>query len=469
MKIAIDSVKEFLASDADRVSSDISEHDKALLTCVCFVPEKEIELPEKPSPKYIAKIFYQKILDESMDIRIKQNGYIMLYYAGYWAEITEILLRRAIYLYCVSIGAETCQTSAFVQTTLAELTIQREIFYEKKIASKDGYVYLNMRSCVLRISENGKVAKLPHDKEYGFAYKLSYDYDPKATCNNFDAYFNKVLPDTQLQKICLQFLAYCLMPHLNLEKSLILLGSGSNGKSVFFNITKALFGEYNVTSYSLLSLTDETGYTRAKIEGKLVNYASEISFKANRTDYFKALISGEPIEARLPYKNPYLVKNYARMIFNANELPNTDDTTHGYFRRFIIVPFKVKIKESEKDARLAEKIIRTDLAGIFNKVLQEIPELLKNLSFENSVKVQRELANYEVDNNNVFFFIKNKPLKKDPHNEILCTELYQTYKAFCIEYGFKAFSYRAFLKHLEKKIKTKKTREGKVAYARIPI
>ena len=36
---------------------------------------------------------------------------------------------------------------------------------------------------------------------------------------------------------------------------------------------------------------------------------------------FKTLISGEPIGARLPYKNPFLMEDYAKLMFNTNELP----------------------------------------------------------------------------------------------------------------------------------------------------
>jgi len=32
-------------------------------------------------------------------------------------------------------------------------------------------------------------------------------------------------------------------------------------------------------------------------------------------------LSGEPVEARLPYGQPFILKQYAKLIFNCNELP----------------------------------------------------------------------------------------------------------------------------------------------------
>ena len=48
------------------------------------------------------------------------------------------------------------------------------------------------------------------------------------------------------------------------------------------------------------TITDQNGYYRAMIGDKLVNYASEINRKLDPS-FFKQLVSGEPIEARLPY------------------------------------------------------------------------------------------------------------------------------------------------------------------------
>jgi putative DNA primase/helicase len=49
---------------------------------------------------------------------------------------------------------------------------------------------------------------------------------------------------------------------------------------------------------------------------------------------FKALASGEPIEARLPYGEPFMLKNYARLIFNTNELPREIEHNDAFLGAF---------------------------------------------------------------------------------------------------------------------------------------
>ena len=95
---------------------------------------------------------------------------------------------------------------------------------------------------------------------------------------------------------------------------------------------------------------------RAMIANKLVNYASEINGKVEAS-IFKQLVSGEPVEARLPYGNPFIMSDYAKLIFNCNDLPRDVEQTEAYFRRFLIIPFNVTIPEHVQDKQLAKKII----------------------------------------------------------------------------------------------------------------
>jgi putative DNA primase/helicase len=115
----------------------------------------------------------------------------------------------------------------------------------------------------------------------------------------------------------------------------------------------------------LQELTDQSGYYRAGISKKLANYASEISRQMN-SDLFKKLASGEPFTARHIYESPLEVFNYAKMIFNVNELTKDIEQTNAFFRRFLIVPFNITIPESEQNKELHRNIIDNELAGVFN-------------------------------------------------------------------------------------------------------
>ena len=106
---------------------------------------------------------------------------------------------------------------------------------------------------------------------------------------------------------------------LNLEKCLFNYGTGDNGKSVVFNVITALFGSQNITYCSLENLAKHDSYL-AQLNNKLLNFSSETSHFVD-SELLKKLASKEPIEVMRKYENPIQMTDYARLAFNANELP----------------------------------------------------------------------------------------------------------------------------------------------------
>jgi putative DNA primase/helicase len=79
--------------------------------------------------------------------------------------------------------------------------------------------------------------------------------------------------------------------------------------------------------------------------------------------------------------NHFILKQYAKLIFNCNELPKDVEHTNAYFRRFLIIPFDVTIPPHEQDKNLHTKIIENELSGVFNWVLEGLNRLLEQKRF----------------------------------------------------------------------------------------
>ena len=251
---------------------------------------------------------------------------------------------------------------------------------------------------------------------------------------------------------------------MKLEKTLLLYGQGANGKSVFYEVVRHLLGEQNTSEYSLQNLTDNAGYQRAMIANKLVNYASEINGKL-QASIFKKLVSGEPVEARLPYGRPFIIKDYAKLVFNCNELPKDVEQSNAFFRRFLIIPFNVIIPENEQDKQLATKIINSELSGIFNWVLEGLNRLLlqKQFTFSETVKQSRE--QYEKESDSVKMFLDENDYQPSSSSYITIKEFYSEYREFCINDGYIPINKINFTKRLKNgQIHTEKKNIGKVAY-----
>lgn len=326
-------------------------------------------------------------------------------------------------------------------------------------------ILINLKNGTFEVTPDG-IKLNPFRHEDFMTYQLPFEYDPEATAPLFEDYLNKVLPEQELQYILAEYMGYIFIRSstLKLEKTLLLYGTGANGKSVFYEITRSLFGEQNTSEYSLQSLTNDNGYYRAMIANKLINYASEINGKLEAS-VFKQLVSGEPVEARLPYGKPFTITQYAKLIFNCNELPKDVEQTDAYFRRFLIIPFEVTIPEEEQNKKLAHDIIANELSGVFNWVLKGLNRLLMSGNFTQSETVNRIRAQYESESDSVKLFLDDKGYQSSPTEWVATREVYPHYRTFCQENGFQPINKSDFAKRLERlKIIIAKKNIGQVAY-----
>ena len=271
-------------------------------------------------------------------------------------------------------------------------------------------------------------------------YQLPFAYDANAKCPLFDSYLLKVLPDESSRLIIQEYSGF-IFTDLNLEKCLVLTGTGSNGKSVFFNIINALIGKDNILNYSLGLFVHE--YNRAKLVNVLLNYCSEKGFDLN-PDTFKALISGEPVQAREIYGKPFTLRNKVKFIINCNELPRETESTEAFFRRFIIILFDVKITDSEKDIDLANKIIEAELPGVFNWLLIGLNRIVQQQEFTWSEKADKALGEFRKQADSVQLYIEEHGWIPSESNKEALTELYSRYKDFCRDDGYKAVGKNKF-------------------------
>ena len=270
---------------------------------------------------------------------------------------------------------------------------------------------LNLGNGTLKV-ENGERKMFPYSKEDYFYYTLGFNYDANAKCLLFDKFLCQSIPNQELQDIVAEYLGTIFIPNqantFQSEKFLAMQGKGSNGKGVLTKILTALFGKENVTSFGLDDLTDTQGNSRAMIENKLLNIASETGRKLNDNN-FKILASGEEIMVKRLFKDVSLMSDYAKIIVSINKSFYGGDKTHAYYRRFMIIPFDNVIAEEDKDKRLADKIIATELSGVLNWVLDGLDRYMsREGQFTKSKIVDDALRTFQMEDNNPLAFIDDE-------------------------------------------------------------
>ena len=377
-----------------------------------------------------------------------KNGQVYIFNGQFWKAIPQGVIEDFLGVAAEKLGVKFTKAKyhAF-RTDLYKQFITSSFF--NPIERNPDEVLINLKNGTFSITTKAQELRA-FNKDDFMTYQLPFHHEPDAKFPAFKMFLDRVLPDPDQQKVLAEFLGYIFMKHrtLKLEKFLILLGDGGNGKSVVFDIVSALLGNENVSNYSLQSLTNDNGYFRASLVDKLVNYSSEISTQMNST-IFKQLVSGEKVEARLPYGRPFILEDYAKLMFNTNDLPRDVEQNHAYYRRFLILHFGVTIPDDERDPELAKKIIANELPGVFNWVLGGLKRLLAQKRFTDSHAMTDVLEQYKRDSDTVLSFLVDEGYEKDVQNEIKLSYLYQYYSSYCKRSGFKYGSTRLFSKRLK--------------------
>jgi P4 family phage/plasmid primase-like protien len=168
----------------------------------------------------------------------------------------------------------------------------------------------------------------------------------------------------------------------------MLVGSGSNGKSVFLKIIEALVGSQNTSHISLQDL-DKDRFAAAGLYCKMVNTFADLKqLKLTSSGNFKMLVSGDSIRAQNKFKDPFSFRNYAKLIFSANKIPESDDETYAYYRRWLILEFE-KIFDEDRDTRLIDKLTTPEeLSSLLNLALIALKKLRNDNGFKD-ISVER--------------------------------------------------------------------------------
>jgi P4 family phage/plasmid primase-like protien len=282
---------------------------------------------------------------------------------------------------------------------------------------------------------------LPHSPKHDILYCLNYEYDKDAKCTQWLKFLAQVLPKEGLISVLQEYLGLLFVnrDEIKLEQMLVLLGGGSNGKSVVFETIFRILGERNVSTYDISALIkgNSSDYNLAAIDGKIVNYTSELDPKDFSGEVTKKLISGEPIQARQIYSKPIMLKNIPLFICNANKLPQTDDKTHGFFRRLLIIPFDVTIADKDQDKTLSVQL-RAEYSGILNWIIEGRKRIVANkIQFTKVADIDRVKEEYRIIQDSIYGFIKTNQLSCDGdmvHKyPISNSELYSNYIEYCKE------------------------------------
>lgn len=166
-----------------------------------------------------------------------------------------------------------------------------------------------------------------------------------------------------------------------------------------------MIGRSNCSHRSLQDL-DTNRFALADLYGKFVNIFGDLkSTKLAETGNFKVMAAGDAVTAEHKFAQPFNFRNYAKLIFSANLIPESDDKTDAFYRRWVIINFDNRFIDGKEDAALTQKLTTPEeLSGLLNLALTGLHGLIRNGGFHNKT-IDQVKQEYEENTSDVNAFL----------------------------------------------------------------
>jgi P4 family phage/plasmid primase-like protien len=299
---------------------------------------------------------------------------------------------------------------------------------------------------------------VPHSPELKMLVRLPVIYDESKFPTLFDKYLREIVASENVP-LMYEIIGYCLYRRYNYHKAFMFVGEGSNGKSVYIDTVKVFLGEDNCVNIPLQEL-EESRFAKGNLYRKLANLCADISPKALKgTGTFKMATGEDALTTDKKFKDMFTFTNYAKLIFSANRIPQTNDDTNAFFRRWIIVNFPNHFEGANDDKLLREKLKTQDeLSGLFNVAVCGLKSILKNGKFtaEQSMDEAREM--YVRLSDSVAAFVMDRIEIAGDQFETK-KRLLEVYNEYCRDMKYPAVGEKTFYKRLNEQVRFEETQK----------
>lgn len=238
------------------------------------------------------------------------------------------------------------------------------------------------------------------------------------------------------------------------EFIIIAYGDGANGKSTFWNTIARVLGTYaGKISSDILTMGNKVNAQpeMAELKGRRLIIASEMQEGVRlNTAMVKQLCSTDEIQACKKYKDPFHFVPSHQVVLYTNHLPRVGANDDGIWRRLKVIPFNAKIKGNSDIKNYADYLYEKAAPAIMKWIIEGAEKVSQSDHKVDDPKcVSDAVAAYREDNDWLGHFISECCDLDDAYEE-KSGELYQQYRAYCIQNGEYTRSTTDFYAAIEK-------------------
>ena len=220
-----------------------------------------------------------------------------------------------------------------------------------------------------------------------------------------------------------------LIGHVYEEALLIAYGDGGNGKSTVFNSEAHVLGDYagKIPAESLTTRAKNVKVDLAELCGKRFILASETE-EGQRlsSSMLKQIASVDDISAERKYYAPFSFTPTHSTILYTNHLPKVGSNDRGTWRRIVVAPFSVAIKNPKTD--YIDKLLEKAGGAILQWMIEGAKEYIDaGFKYPKCNVVDDAKRSYKEENDWINHFISDKCIKGTNYKE-MSARLYQVYR-----------------------------------------
>jgi putative DNA primase/helicase len=338
--------------------------------------------------------------------------------------------------------SRTRKITEIVREIMKRIKAETMKFKEFPFNKKARYMVPVRNGVVVRKQLNMLMPKSP---VWGFTYSLQVDYNPDAPTEPIDKFLHDIVSEEDAG-ILVQAVAQALLQNENYQLSYLLTGQGANGKSTYISLVTTLLGMENITAISIQDLIEDK-FKAAELQGKLMNlYADLPKTSLKTTGQFKILTGGDTMVVEKKFHQPFKMINKAVFVFSANELPEVNDATFAFWRRWAVIDFPHKFKN---DPTFKDRLITDEnISGFLNMVIAKMDEI-EERGIHRSDKVEEIMQAWQKRSNSAFAFI-SETIVRDVGGFIPKEVLWSEYQMYCKANDFTPVSKVAFKSEIER-------------------
>lgn len=270
---------------------------------------------------------------------------------------------------------------------------------------------------------SGKEHTVTH--HYFFTNPIPWDIGESSDTPVMDRLIKDWVGEKYLQTVY-EIFAYCCYSDYPIQVMFCFYGSGRNGKSCLLRMIDKFIAQSNVctTELDLIAGNTKSRFELFKLYKKLVCIMGETNFSSlDNTSILKKLTGADKIGFEKKRSDPFDDYSYAKLIIASNSLPSSNDTSEGFYRRWLIIPFTNEFPEG-KD--ILEEIPEVEYNNLARKVCEILPGLLSRGSFTNQGSIV-ERRNMYISVSNPLPLFLDQCCDKKPYSYIRYGELHTAY------------------------------------------